>query len=615
LLGEHQIEWAAPLLDAGARSWSFRRGFLDQVALSAADFGAHGSTVIRRTTARDLTLLDDEWQALLTDPAAPHLCGVYLRSDADGDDIAAALADDSRLGGLRSVSLVGVGLTDGGLARLAAAPHLGRLEQLNVGSNDLTTAGLRSLAGATFAESLRSLGVEKLAAAPDGFVELAASPRWRRLAILRLDSNQLSGGHLARLSAAARLPALTTLSLAGADVDDDPDALTGLLALPHLGRLILAADATTAAVRGLLDAPAARRYAGVAVDLSPPGYTLSAEPKAGWLEVRNDSYRIDLEGWIKDAGYLGPGATATLCGPGERLEPVAGPWPRLPDRAIVRIEFERPGASAWNLVRVTGPFARRMSAPAPPTLASAVAQVGTDGPSLLRRGCDVWEDWPERWRGFLRGPRARRLRLWSERTFGDADLRELLDVPAFARLRDIDLGGTGITLAGVRELVTAPQAANLRHLRLSFNELGDDMAEVIADSPLMSKLVSLKLSFCGIGDRGVAALAASAYLRRLTTLKLWGGRGVIRPTNQIGDAGAIAIAGSPTLARLMGLRLRGNDIGDAGAKALAASPYLQWMRDLNIAENPIGPEGMRALEERFGDRLGHCIGEAELLPD
>lgn len=619
LLAEHQIDWAAPVLDAGAQGWTFRRGFLDRVSMTVADFLSHGRMVINRTTVRHLHQANvGDWGAVLGHPAARHLRGFSIRGESDGDDIAAALAANSDLHGLRSASLVGVGLTDRGLARLSAAPHLGRLEYLSVGGNELTTAGLRALCGATFAASLRSLAVEKLAASPDGFVELAASHRLGRLAVLRLDGNDLGCRQMTRLVAAARLPALTTLSLGNTGLDDDPAGLATVLGLPRLSRLLLAQDATPLAIRGLLESPAITRFAGVVVNKHPQFAEPKTEPQPDGerMEILLDSSRADLGAWLRNTGFLAPSATATLCGPGDRAEPAVGHWPALPSNTVVSIEFEQPAADQVRFVRVWFDFGRWSEERlAQPPFLPVLAQAGADGPKLLRRGCDAWEDWPERWRRFLSGSWAQRLSLWAERGVRDADVRELIALPAFARIRDLDLGGTGITLAGIRALVVAPAAAGLRRLRLSFNQLGDELAELIAGAPTMAGLVSLKLSFCSIGDRGTAALAASPYLPRLTTLKLWGGRGVQGPTNLIGDAGAIAIAQSPTLGRLMGLRLRGNDIGDAGAKALAASPHLKWMRDLNISENPIGPDGMRALEERFGDRLGDGIGDAEPLPD
>ncbi|HKB03335.1 MAG TPA: TIGR02996 domain-containing protein, partial [Gemmataceae bacterium] len=617
LLAEHQIEWAAPLLDAGAQGWAFRRGFLDRVVLNVADFLKYGSAVIERTTARGLSPTSaDDWRSLLAHPAARHLRGVLFANMTDGDELAATLAELPELSGWRSLTLVSAGLTDSGLARLAAAPHLAGLEHLAVGSDDLTAAGLRALPGATFAESLRYLGVGMIAAPPTAFAEFVAARNWHRLTELGLDGNDLGGGHLRRLVAGARLNALLTLSLKVVGVGEDPEGLAAVLELPRLARLLLHQDAGTPAVRALLEAPAVRRYVGVVLDEFGRFRWTEPEPVDDRLEIRIDSSRADMGGWLKDAGFLAPDATAALCGPGDSREPVPGPWPALPGQTVVPIEFTRPAAGRpVHSVRVTCYLNQRHNEkPAPPPFLPALAAAGSDGPRLMRRGCEVWEDWPERWRRFLSGAHVHRLNLWSERGVRDADLQELLALPAFARLRDLDLGGTAITLAGVRDLVNSHQASGLRRLRLSFNELGDELAEVIAAAPTLAGLVSLKLSFCSIGDRGAAALAASPHLRRLTTLKLWGGRGVNGPTNPIGDAGAAAIADSPTLAKLMGLRLRGNDIGDAGAKALAASPHLKWMRDLNIAENPIGPDGIRALEGRFGGRLGYCIGDAEPLP-
>jgi hypothetical protein len=122
------------------------------VTLSLTDFLRHGADVLARTTARHLyPLAADDWRPLVAHPAARHLRGVVFGDLADGDDLATALAGMPELAGCRSLTLVSAGLSDAGLARLAAAGHFAGLERLVVASNDLTAAGLRALSGATFA--------------------------------------------------------------------------------------------------------------------------------------------------------------------------------------------------------------------------------------------------------------------------------------------------------------------------------------------------------------------------------------------------------------------------------------------------------------------------------
>jgi hypothetical protein len=334
------------------------------------------------------------------------------------------------------------------------------------------------------------------------------------------------------------------------------------------------------------------------------------EPAVDRLEVRLHSDKADLNAWLAVTGYTGPKATATLIGPGLDQTVQPGPWPRLPANTVIDIDLTGPVKPVGN-VHLTWYVPKQREQPlVPPPVVPALKAADTPGPHYARRGCDAWEAWPEPWRAYLSGSLACTLNLFSHPGLTNSLVRELAGLTALAQIRDLDLGGGKFGLSALRALLASPHLTGLRRLRLSFNELGDDLAELVAASPALAGLLSLKLSFCGIGDRGTMALAASPNLTRLTTLKLWGGS-----IGSIGDDGAAAIARSPTMARLMGLRLRANNIGDAGALALAASPYLNWMRELNITENPIGPEGMRALEERFPDRLGGCIGDAEPLPE
>src|SRR5207237_1403001 len=121
-------------LDAGARGWTFDRGFPDQVTLTAADFLRHGSDVLDRTTARRLLPLGlADWRALLDHPAARRLSGLVLHGLPDGDAVAGFLADTPGFVHLRRLLLE---VSDVTLARLARAEHLRGLTDLQIASNN-----------------------------------------------------------------------------------------------------------------------------------------------------------------------------------------------------------------------------------------------------------------------------------------------------------------------------------------------------------------------------------------------------------------------------------------------------------------------------------------------
>jgi Ran GTPase-activating protein (RanGAP) involved in mRNA processing and transport len=213
-------------------------------------------------------------------------------------------------------------------------------------------------------------------------------------------------------------------------------------------------------------------------------------------------------------------------------------------------------------------------------------------------------EWPQEWQKHLENLHNGRLTLWHQR-LGDGPIARLAGVSGLARVRELDVGGNDLTVAGLRALLASPHLTGLRLLRLSFNDrLGDEGAELVANCPNLAGLRSLKMSFCAVGDSGAKALAASPYLIELRVLKLWSDR-----DNPISDEGARAIAQSPNFRRLVALRLRDNAIGDAGAIALAESPHLTDLMHLYISGNRFGPEGEEALRRRFGGRVGFFDGD------
>jgi uncharacterized protein (TIGR02996 family) len=114
----------------------------------------------------------------------------------------------------------------------------------------------------------------------------------------------------------------------------------------------------------------------------------------------------------------------------------------------------------------------------------------------------------------------------------------------------------------------------------------------LAGLSLLARLRTLNLDGSGLGDEGVACLVSSPHLGGLETFGLG--------DNGIGDAGAQRLAASPNLPRLATLTLSANRIGDAGAVALADAGGFPRLRRVNLWHNPIGPRGRRALWDRFG---------------
>ena len=168
---------------------------------------------------------------------------------------------------------------------------------------------------------------------------------------------------------------------------------------------------------------------------------------------------------------------------------------------------------------------------------------------------------------------------------GIGRLQNLAASAHLASLTTLDLGGNGISAAGVEALAGSEHLRNLTTLNLWDNDIGDAGVEALAGSEHLRNLTTLSLWYNGIGEAGARALAGSEHLRNLTSLNLG--------HNDIGDAGVEALAGSEHLRNLTTLSLWYNGIGEAGARALAGSEHLRNLTSLNLGHNDIGDAGAR----------------------
>jgi uncharacterized protein (TIGR02996 family) len=159
--------------------------------------------------------------------------------------------------------------------------------------------------------------------------------------------------------------------------------------------------------------------------------------------------------------------------------------------------------------------------------------------------------------------------------------------PHLGRLVDLDLGGNRIHKEGARALAGSERLEHLYRLDLGYNEIGDKGVTALARAKHLARLRQLVLCSNEIGDAGAAALASAAHLDQLEELRLY--------NNEIGDAGVIALAASPIWQYHSQLDRRENRIGDRGAAALAVCPHLAGLVALILNHNQIGADGMLAL--------------------
>jgi uncharacterized protein (TIGR02996 family) len=210
LRATHADEWLG--LEPGAVDrCTFRRGFPDEVSLSAESFLEHGSRLFATGPVRTVHLFE----------IGPRV-----------GELAAAEA----LAGLTGLGLCGNGLGDDGVAVLVRSPYFGQLRELDLSFNLVTDAGVRDLATADTLPSLRVLGLshnELIGVL--GAEALARSPHLQRLEALDLVSNDLDDTAVRWLVGRPGLPELVELKLADNRVGDrGVEILVGSALLPRM---------------------------------------------------------------------------------------------------------------------------------------------------------------------------------------------------------------------------------------------------------------------------------------------------------------------------------------------------------------------------------------------
>lgn len=236
LLDRYGEWWAAPF-DGLATGPVFRRGFVDEVKVTARQFLARAEDLFAVWPIRRLHLLDlgGRLDSALAVPLLARLVGLTIFAQHLGEPLARALAASSHLAGLTELRLGRNRIGDAGAERMAGSPHLARLEVLDLSENELgvaavgllTTRGVRDL----------DLGGNELGDAGAG--RLADHTAAAGLRTLRLDANGITDAGLATLARSPHLAQLAALDLSNNPIGDAGfRALLESKALVHLRQLV-----------------------------------------------------------------------------------------------------------------------------------------------------------------------------------------------------------------------------------------------------------------------------------------------------------------------------------------------------------------------------------------
>jgi uncharacterized protein (TIGR02996 family) len=163
LLHEFGERWAGPVASA-VSLYVFRRGFVEEVAVTAAEFLAHADALF-------------------------GLAPIQVIHFSDAGDQVAALAHSAHLGRAQFLDFSDNRLGDSGVRVLIRSRHLGEVRGLNLTAVGMGDAGAQALAGALGFHGLRELYLDGNRIGNAGAQALAASPQLRSLTGLFLANN------------------------------------------------------------------------------------------------------------------------------------------------------------------------------------------------------------------------------------------------------------------------------------------------------------------------------------------------------------------------------------------------------------------------------------------
>lgn len=243
ILKEHGHRWAKELADLGSvRSWSFHRGFLDGITISATQFAAHAEAIFKAApTIRTATFPDasNEVGRLAKCEYLSRLASVNLQSMCGcgfcpiHNDLR-ALFGSKHTANLTSLNIARDRIDADGAKRLAKSAALARLTSLDVSLNPLGDDGVAELGKSKHLKQLVSLNLTVTGFGEAGLIALAAFKNMPALRTLLLSGNQLSAA-LKAFVASPLFAQLTTLDLRLTGIGDE--GVKVLAAIPEIAKL------------------------------------------------------------------------------------------------------------------------------------------------------------------------------------------------------------------------------------------------------------------------------------------------------------------------------------------------------------------------------------------
>ena len=156
LLDAHGKNWASPFVGV-VESYQFVRGFVESIAIDAANFVMHAEHLFSVSPLRKVRFIRPITPPPVDLPWMARIVELDLSYSQMGDPGLRRLLASQHLADLRHLGLDHCHLTDRGIAVLAASPLLGQLESLNLGYNYIGLPGVQGLFSSPHWGKLRSL--------------------------------------------------------------------------------------------------------------------------------------------------------------------------------------------------------------------------------------------------------------------------------------------------------------------------------------------------------------------------------------------------------------------------------------------------------------------------
>jgi len=187
LIRRHGAAWSGAARHAYC--FAFRRGFVDELTISAGLLLSHGDEIFARNPIRLLRLIGAR-------PSLDRLVRCPL------------------LEKVAALHLTGCNLSDEGAAQLAACPHLANLRTLRLGANAIGDIGAEVLVDSPHLERLESLVLHGNLIGDAGALALATTHPFAKLRILDLSDNLIGDAGAEALVRCPSFPQLERLDLA-----------------------------------------------------------------------------------------------------------------------------------------------------------------------------------------------------------------------------------------------------------------------------------------------------------------------------------------------------------------------------------------------------------------